>query len=225
MRIGKMSNIRIIALNVVALGLMASFGLVILSKRESLLSKLVSPKDTAYRSNIRAQDELPNAPCWFQSAEGTAKIARQLPKIYKERVERETYGYSSDTPLATAVNLFNQELLCRKSELNLSLLTIEEVIAAAIGGPPYGGEPIWQFSEPKLRKIAVEKMLPKGSLLIAEGGGCVFEQALGNGQVCVQGLRIYLFLNLDKNPRGSAPLRPEQSLLIRKTYFGISSPK
>jgi len=95
------------------------------------------------------------------------------------------------------------------------------VIAAIVAGPDYsnlGGQ--WMAQSDALGKIGLQSMMPKGSLLVSEGGGGVdLDSELWRHSA--KGLRIYLFLDLDKNPRESNILKPEQVFLIRKNYYEI----
>jgi hypothetical protein len=159
--------------------------------------------------------------CVFLQSPEVINGSAQLAAAYKTRAARETYGYASDTPLSEAVKIFNDEMRCYSFWATLPQLTEEEVSANVIGGPDYGVQ--WPNQQRQaLNEIASKKVMPKGSLFAAESGGCDADERPGS-QTCVKGLKIYLFLGLDKNPRASKPLNADQIVLLRKTYFQIES--
>lgn len=159
--------------------------------------------------------------CIFQQSPEAIDNSDELNAAYKIHMAREIYGYPRDIPVAEALNIFNAELQCWRLWAIQPPVTANEIFANAVAGPDYTEE----FSAEKdraLKQIASSKMMPRGSLFTAESGGCQ------NGprrreQTCTDGLKIYLFLGLDKNPRAADPVKPDQIVLIRKTYFGVSS--
>jgi len=180
-------------------------------------SSVKGSNDQQQKIEQRVQQPMPNVCVFLQSRESIDRSV-ELSAAFKERIKRETYGYAHAIPLGEALRIFNAELGCYPYWATLPPLNEQEVIANAIGGPDYGGESAWR-SQVQVRKfIASNRMMPKGSLFVAESGGC--EQDVRPGpQTCVKGLKIYLFLGLDKNPRESNLLNPDQIVLIRKTYF------
>jgi hypothetical protein len=155
--------------------------------------------------------------CLFMQSPEAIDSSAELSAAFKERMNRETHGYAQDVTMDEALKILNDELSCYSFWATLPPLNEREVIANAIGGPDYGGEAVWKSQEEAWKLIASKRMMPKGSLFVAESGGC--EQAGPGSQRCVKGLKIYLFLGLDKKPRASSPLSREQIVLIRKTYF------
>ena len=154
-------------------------------------------------------------PCVFKMSPETIDASPQLSAAFKARSERELRGYPQDTPVAEALKIFNAEMRCYSFWASLPPLSEEEVIANMVAGADYtGGGP----SQEVFRGIAKTRVLPKGSLLVAEPGGC--DSELAKSQICVKGLKIYLFFDLDKKPRGPEVLDSKQVVLLRKTYFG-----
>lgn len=159
-------------------------------------------------------------PCsdvWLEKPYSGERLRR-----HKVRMERETYGYPKDIPMSEALRIFNEEAKCSTTGRDQAPLTENELIAASIDRVDYGRENVRAFQQPGLQKIAEQKVMPKGSLLIAESGGCK-ESFTGSKQVCVKGWKIYLLLGLDSNPRESNALNPAQIFLIRKSYFGFET--
>lgn len=156
--------------------------------------------------------------CIFQQSIEAIDSSAELTAAFKVYMARETYGYPHDMPLADALSLFNAELRCNPTWAKLPPLTENEVLANAVAGHDY--TEAWSVEKDRaLQQVVSGKMMPKGSLFKAESGGC------GNSpqapkRTCADGLKIYLFLGLDKNPRASEQLKPEQIVLIRKTLFG-----
>ena len=143
---------------------------------------------------------------------------------------RETHGYPKDIPLKEAIKIFNEEVFCSGPDPKRPPLTEEEVVAAAIGEITKDGtEP----TDPALkvtssgRKSALEKIwknriMPKGSVLIAEGGyDLVDENRPEELNVEVDCWKIYIHIGLDKNPNEGGFLKPDQICLVRKNCFGI----
>lgn len=159
--------------------------------------------------------------CIFQQSPEAIDSSDELNEAYKIHMAREMYGYPRDIPLAEALGIFNAELQCYRLWATQPPVTENEIFANAVAGLDYTEQ--WSAEKDRaLKEIASSKMMPKGSLFTAESGGCQ------NGprpreQTCTDGLKIYLFLGLDKNPRAADEVKADQIVLIRKTYFGISS--
>jgi hypothetical protein len=170
------------------------------------------PKDSKVQSEDRRKV------CVFLESPEVIDGSEELSKAFAERMKRESRGYETDIPLAEALRIFNAELKCYSYWASLPPVTEEEIVANAIGGPDYGNEPKWQLQKQVLDQISTRKIMPKGALLVAESGGCQTLAPPGP-QTCVRGLKIYLFFGLDKVPREEA--KPEQIVLIRKTYFDV----
>jgi hypothetical protein len=159
--------------------------------------------------------------CISQQSHEAIDSSDELNEAYQIHMARETYGYPRDIPVAEALSIINGQLQCYTLWAAQPPVTEEELFANAVAGRDYTE----QYSAEKdraLKQIASSKMMPRGSLFTAESGGCQ------NGprrreQTCSDGLKIYLFLGLDKNPRAAAPVKRDQIVLIRKTYFGVSS--
>lgn len=175
------------------------------------------------KSSRPAQIALTNDPCAFQKGTEVIDKSPELSAAFKQRTDREINGYPTEISLEEGLRIFNEEEKCVEFRGTLPPLTEAEVIAAIVAGPTYGIEKVWQIQKRALWDIVIRKKLPRGSLLTAESGGCVFDSRLGKGQVCVKGQRIYLFLDLDKTRRASNPLKPEQIVVLRTNYFGIES--
>lgn len=162
-------------------------------------------------------------PCGFQKGTKAIDNSPTLSAAFKQRTDREINGYPTEISLEEGLRIFNAEEKCVEFRGTLPPLTEAEVIAAIVAGPTYGIGKVWQIQKKALWDIVIRKKLPRGSLLTAENGGCVFDSRLGKGQVCVKGQRIYLFLDLDQPRRASNPLKPEQIVVMRANYFGIES--
>lgn len=158
--------------------------------------------------------------CVFMESPEVIDSSEELSRAFKERMSRESRGYETDISLREALRIFNSELQCYTYWASLPPLTEEEIIANVIGGPDYGNERKWQVQKDTLKQIASKRIMPKGALLVAESGGCQTLVVPGP-QTCVKGLKIYLFIGLDKTPREL--VTPEQIILIRKTYFGVET--
>jgi hypothetical protein len=176
---------------------------------------------SAYPGNDRqkqSQKRRPaNTDCVFLRIPEVVNGSAELVTAHRKRIARETYGYPQDIALGVALRIFNAELKCYSFFATLPPLTEEEVIANTVAGPDYSGT--WGNDlQRAMKDIADKKTMPKGSLFTAESGGCDYGLR-PRQQTCVKGLKIYLFLGLDKNPRVTKVLRPDQIVLIRKTYF------
>jgi hypothetical protein len=175
---------------------------------------------TAVAPQVRSTSD----PCWFKNREAIMR-SPELSAAFVKRTEREIRGYPADTTLSDALRVFNDEADCLSFRGNLPPLTEDEIIAAIVAGPVYGREETWLSQKDVLWKIASQRMMPKGTLLTAESGGCVYDSPLGRDEICVKGQRIYLFLELDKRPRQSQPLMPAQVFVLREKYFRIERSK
>lgn len=159
--------------------------------------------------------------CIFQQSPEVIDSSDELTAAFKIHMARETYGYPRDIPVAEALSIINAELQCYSAWAALPPVTEKELFAMAVAGPDYTEQ--WSHEKDRaLKQIASSKMMPKGSLFTAESGGCDFGPR-PREQTCTDGLKIYLFLGLDKNPRATEPLKSDQIVLVRKTYFGTHS--
>lgn len=141
----------------------------------------------------------------------------------EEERRRGIYGYPAEVPLAEAVRLFNEETGGWAARAGHPPLTQDELVAAIVAGADYGkqGE-VWRAQKDALWEIVARKKMPRGSLLIAESGGRVLESPLRpEGAIEPKGIRITLLLGLDRNNMLEGVIKPEQSLLIRKTYSRV----
>jgi hypothetical protein len=159
-------------------------------------------------------------PCWFMTLKGGSTPYEEI----KRRQDREMYGYPTEIPLGEAVKIFNEEKQCSGLLAPYPPLTEDELIAAIVGGPDYGKQGgVWLAQKDALWKIASQRVLPKGSLLVAESGYRVQESPLRPlGTIAAKGIRITLLLNLDKDEDAHGRLlKPEQTLIVRKTYSKV----
>ncbi|HLL75100.1 MAG TPA: hypothetical protein VK421_07515 [Pyrinomonadaceae bacterium] len=167
------------------------------------------------------QDKPAKDPCRFMTLKD-----KSIPYEESERrQDMEIYGYPTETPLTEAIRMFNEQKQCSGLYAQYPPLTEDELIAAIVAGPDYGkqGE-IWLAQKDVLWKIASEKVMPKGSLLFVESGGRVVESPLRPfGTVAAKGIRITLLLGLDKSNDPGRILKPEQTLIIRKTYSKVET--
>lgn len=183
------------------------FGNVISSDRSGYLNE----------GDMKTEDEnqIANDPCWF--VKGSENVSKEE---FKKYWDREQYGYPEGITLKESVRIFNEEENCFPYTATLLPLTEEEVIAAIISGPDYGNEgDLWLAQKGDLFKVVSQKIMPKGSLFDSNGSVRLPDSPLG--KAVGKGRRIYLFLGLDKNPRQSNKLGPEQTFLIRKTFFSV----
>jgi hypothetical protein len=184
----------------------------------SVLSVLVISSNS--ENKVLLKKEEAREPCWFMNSDGFNTTASS---VVKERQDRETFGYPSDISLTEALAIFNQEQKCiSKNDNSMPDMTEDELISAISVSPDYPSQNVWKLQKQSLQYILREKKLPKGALLVNEGG--VYSSTLGssiNDEIRVKGQRIYLFFDLDKNPRTSEALKQEQTFLLKKTLFGL----
>ncbi len=178
--------------------------------------RLVSPKISSAGERV----EKPKDPCWFMSL----KDETISSDVIQKRQDRETFGYPSETPLSEAVRIFNEETQCKALYAGYPPLTEDEVLAAIVAGADYGKQGnIWLAQKDALWRIALERKMPKGSLFVVDSGGRIQDSALRpGGAIQAKGIRITLMLGLDKNVNDLPGVaKPEQTLLIRKTYSQV----
>ena len=170
------------------------------------------------RSMSTVEQATPKDPCWFMTLRD-----KSIPySVIKEREDRELHGYPKDIRLSEAIRVFNEEKQCNGLLAPFPPLTEDEVIAAIVAGPDHGnrGE-VWRAQKDAFWKIAADRLMPKGSLLVAEAGYRIQDSPLRpQGTIEAKGIRISLLLGLEAMEHGSL-LRPEQTLVIRKTYTRI----
>ena len=170
---------------------------------------------TTSASLVHEQEQKPKDPCWFMSLKNGSFTSEMLEK----RNNREMYGYPTEIPLSEAIRIFNEETQCKALYKDYPHLTEDELLAAIVAGADYGkqGE-TWVAQRDALWKIAARKVMPKGALLVVDSGGRVQESPLRpNGTIQAKGITITLFIGLETNEHGHIA-RPEQTLIIRKTY-------
>jgi hypothetical protein len=147
-------------------------------------------------------------------------------QMIKEREDRAMYGYPNDIPLSEAIRIFNEEKQCSGLLAPYPPLTEDEFIAAIVAGPDYGKQgDVWRAQKDALWKIASQKVMPKGSLLVAEAGYRVRGSPVRpSGTIEAKGIRITLLLGLEHHEHGQLA-KPEQTLVIRKTYTRVETVK
>jgi len=143
----------------------------------------------------------------------------------EEKRERDINGYSTSISLEKAVEIFNKEKQCDGLLAQYPALTEEEVITAIVFGPdPDKQGEIWLRQKEELWNIASQKLMPKGSLLVAQTGSLIKESPLRPyGTIRAKGITITLILGLDKIDRLENTLKPEQALVIRKVFSEIET--
>jgi hypothetical protein len=173
-------------------------------------------------SNVRQQQDKVKDPCWFMSLKD-----KTIPyEVILRREERELRGYPMDIPLSEAISVFNEEKQCNATLAQYPPLTENEVIAAIVAGPGYGpwGE-VWRAQKDILWRIAKDKLMPKGSLLVATGGPNVQDSPIRpKGDIKSRGISIAIFLGLEHHEFGQ-DLTQEQIFEIRRTYFTVETIK
>ena len=178
----------------------------------------VRPMMTASASLVHEQEQKPKDPCWFMALKNGSFTSEMLEK----RTNRETYGYPTEIPLSEAIRIFNEETQCKALYKDYPPLTEDELIAAIVAGADYGKQgKIWLAQRDALWKIAARKVMPKGALLVVESGGRVQESPLRPfGTIQAKGMTITLFLGLEKSEHGHVA-KPEQTLIVRKTFSRV----
>ena len=158
-------------------------------------------------------------PCWFMTLRDKSIPYEEIEK----RQDREMLGYPGEIPLGEAIRIFNEEKQCSGLLAPYPALAEDEVIAAIVSGPDPGKQgAIWLAQKDALWEIASKKVMPKGSLFVAEAGYQAQESPLRPwGTVASEGIRISLLLGLDKDHEHGRLLKPEQALVIRKTYSKV----
>ena len=149
----------------------------------------------------------------------------ELIRQSDERATREIHGYPQNIPISEAIRIFNDESKCDTLGKEMPPLTEDELLAAIIDNGDYAmvaGEKssrvnIWEQQKNATQQIFLDRKLPKGALLVFEKGGWRDFTAKGKGEIASVAWKIYLYFDLDKNPRESNYLNPEQIRLIRKT--------
>jgi hypothetical protein len=144
----------------------------------------------------------------------------------KERQDRQMQGYPSEISLSEAIRIFNEEKQCASSLATYPPLSEDELIAAIVAGSDYGKPAdVWRAQKEALWKIAKQKVMPKGSLLITTIGAHIQDSPLRpNGTIRAEGMSIILLLGLENHEYGEL-LKPEQSFTIRRTYFKVETVK
>lgn len=154
--------------------------------------------------------------CWFKGYDDPSISYEQI----KARQNREMYGYSVDVPVETAVKKFNEEMRCYSHYNEFPELTADEVIASLIDFDSHNHQPnLTGARRTERKKIIVEKILPKGSLLRFDSGSCLDVGKYSNNDLCARGLKITLILNLDKKEDVKIPSNDEDIFVIRKTFI------
>jgi hypothetical protein len=168
----------------------------------------------------QGQRDLSRKPCWFINLDD-----KSVPyEVISKREEREMRGYPEDIPLSEAIRIFNEEKQCVDALAPYPLLTEDELIAAIVAGPAtiLTGDGS-RFQKDILWKIATQKVMPKGTLLVAYTGSRVQESPLKpEGTIRAVGISIELRLGLENYEYGQI-LKPEQAFLIRRTYFKVET--
>lgn len=170
----------------------------------------------------KQQDRHQKDPCWHVTLKDKSIAYEDILK----REERERHGYPVDISLSEAIRIFNQEKQCLDVLAAYPLLTEEEVIAAIVAGPDNitPGE-AWEHQKSLLWKIATQKILPKGSLLVATTGSRIQDSPLRpNGTIRAEGISIVIRFGLENHEPGKI-LRPDQLFVVRRTFFGIQTIK
>lgn len=169
-------------------------------------------------------------PCWFNTKAGMESADKGIqgrdPQTLRAIYDRRLYGFAEDTPLREALRLFNlEEIQCVSYFKDYPPLTEDELIAAILVGVnqnergttfPKEREALWQ--------IASRRMLPKGSRLGAWNAGNIQGSPLSPYKtINAKGIEIYLLLGADKDGRTGVapPTKPEEYLIVRKTFSGI----
>jgi hypothetical protein len=156
-------------------------------------------------------------PCWFKAYDDPSISFDEI----KARQDREMYGYSVDVPIETAVKKFNEEMRCYPHFNEFPEITEDEVIASLIDFDSLNNEPNYsEVRREERRKIINDRILPKGSLLQFDSGGCRYVN-YSVRDLCAKGLRITLIFNLDKKEDVKIPSNLEDIFVVRKTFIKV----
>lgn len=189
-----------------------------------ILSRTATDGKAAYSNGMneerQGQRNLPKDPCWFVTLND-----KSIPyEMISKREDREMRGYPEDIPLSEAIRIFNEEKQCLSALAPYPPLTQDELIASIVAGPDNGlaGEAL-KFQKDILWKIATQKVMPKGTLLVSITGSRVQESPLRlNGTIRAEGISIVLRFGLENHEYGQI-LRPEQTFVIGRTYFKVET--
>lgn len=176
----------------------------------------------AYNTNRQGSTTVLKDPCWFMNL-----TDKTIPyEVIAKRQDREMHGYPTEIPLGEAIRIFDEETRCNPTLAPYPPLTEDELVAAIVAGPGYGAwGDVWSAQKGILYKIAKDKMMPKGSLLVAAGGPNVQESPLKpHGDIKAKGISIAIFLGLENHEYGQ-DLKREQIFEIRRTYFSVETVK
>jgi hypothetical protein len=180
-----------------------------------------SNRGGAGNMDIQDKSKRPKDPCWFLLKEG----GDWTYEMYWKRQQREMQGYPSDIPLAEAIRIFNEEKQCNPTLAPYPLLTENEVVAAIVAAGGYETFGVWQAQKDMLFKIAKDKVMPKGSLIVAGAGANIQESPLRpRGEIKAKGISIAIFLGMENHEYGQE-LKREQIFEIRRTYFSVDTIK
>jgi hypothetical protein len=164
-------------------------------------------------------------PCWFTKPGALITASDELKRQRDERMEIGRYGYRSDTSLKEAVRIFNEEMKCDPLQKEYPPLTEDEVLASIVEGVNQNHRSsVFRAERDIFWQIAVQRILPSGTVLNAQVGGNMSGSPLApKGMVRTKGIEIYLQLRADKNGRGGMPplAEPQELLIIRKTFFQV----
>lgn len=203
--------------------LLITTGLIILAwgQKVNLVNNLKQKEsmETENKGSLENQE-----PCRFDTREGS-ESANQIS--VKQRQDRKIYGYEAEIPLSEAVNIFNEELKCSPLYKMFPPLSEEEVIGAIVGGADFGGQNDTRVAQSEtLWKVAVERKLPKSSLLSFSGKSRTIDSPLSpNGIIDSNGIRITLILGIDDKNGLHETLNSDQIFIIRKSFSGFEEVK
>lgn len=157
-------------------------------------------------------------PCWFKGYDDPSVSWNEI----EARQNRETYGYSVEVPIETAVKKFNEEMRCYPHFNEFPDLTENEVIASLIDFDSHNNKANYTDARREERKNLInKKILPKGSLLRFDIGSCFDTGSFMGNDLCAQGLKITLTFNLDKKEDAKMQSAKEDVFVIRKTFTGF----
>ena len=154
-------------------------------------------------------------PCWFKGYDDPSISWNEI----EARQNRETYGYSVEVPIETAVKKFNEEMRCVPQFNDFPELTEDEVIASLIDFDSHNNKQNYlEERREERKKLINKKILPKGSLLKFDNGICLDTGSFMNNDLCAKGLKITLTFNLDKKEDVKMQSAEEDIFVIRKTF-------